>query len=168
MQGTPNIRLASAADLDALVQLAVAFRDHLGQSSPMQEDFRRSFAMLLGSDEAEFLLACDAQEAALGYVQCRYRHSAWVSALTAEIEDVFVIREGRRCGVALRLVETAIARAAARGCRVIGLNTNERNEAAVALYRRLGFRAERARWREGRQLWFEKVIEFSGTACSAS
>jgi ribosomal protein S18 acetylase RimI-like enzyme len=168
MQEIPNIRLASATDLDALVQLAGAFRDHLGQSNPTQEDFRRSFAMLLQSDEAEFLLACDAQEAALGYIQCRYRYSAWFSALTAEIEDVFVIREERRCGLGLRLVETAIARAAARGCRIIGLNTNERNEAAVALYRRLGFRAEHARWQEGRQLWFEKVIKADGTACRAS
>jgi ribosomal protein S18 acetylase RimI-like enzyme len=168
MQGIPNIRLASAADLDALVQLAGAFRDHLGQSSPAQEDFRRSFSMLLESDETEFLLACDGQQAALGYVQCRYRYSAWVSALTAEIEDLFVIREARRYGVGLLLLEVAIARAAARGCRVIGLNTNERNEAAVALYRRLGFHAERARWQEGRQLWFEKVIEVTGTACSTS
>jgi len=33
---------------------------------------------------------------ALGYVQARYRYSAWTTGLEAELEDVFVIREARR------------------------------------------------------------------------
>jgi hypothetical protein len=71
-----QIRTASAADLDALVSLAAAFRDHLGQSTPSEADFRISIAALLRDTDTEFILACGGPETAIGYVQCRYRYSA--------------------------------------------------------------------------------------------
>jgi GNAT superfamily N-acetyltransferase len=43
-------------------------------------------------------------------------------ALEAELEDVFVVREVRRRGVGQRLVASAIARAAAKGYRSLGLS----------------------------------------------
>lgn len=159
METDLKIRIAREADLDALVYLAAAFRDQLGQSTPRDADFRQSVAVLLKDAGTEFLLACNAQGASLGYVQCRYRYSAWTSGLEAEIEDAFVVREARRRGVGLGLVEFAIARATERGCRSIGLNTNECNEGALALYQRLGFRAERALWRGGRQLWLQRSLD---------
>jgi ribosomal protein S18 acetylase RimI-like enzyme len=153
-----RIRIASAADLGALVRLAGAFRDHLGLLTPLDADLRASIALLLQDAGTEFFLAREAHGMPLGYVQARYRYSAWTSGLEAELEDVFVIREARRGGVGLRLIAFAITRATARGCRTIGLNTNERNAGAVALYERLGFRAERALWQGGRQLWLTKPL----------
>jgi ribosomal protein S18 acetylase RimI-like enzyme len=154
-----TIRMAREADLESLVRLAAAFRDHLGQSTPSDAAFRVSIAAFLQDAGAEFFLAWDAQQGAIGYVQARYRYSAWTSALEAELEDVFVVPEARRRGVGLRLVQFAIARANERACRSMGLNTNERNEGALALYRRLGFRSERPRWQGGRQLWLNKPLE---------
>jgi ribosomal protein S18 acetylase RimI-like enzyme len=153
-----RIRLASEGDLDALVHLAAAFRDHLQQSMPSDADFRASITCLLKDAGTEFCLACRPGGASLGYVQSRYRYSAWTSALTAELEDVFVIYEVRRQGVGRQLVEFAIARAIARGCRTMSLNTNERNAPALALYQALGFVAERAFWKGGRQLWLERPL----------
>src|SRR5262249_44433363 len=117
-----------------------------------------SITCLLKDAGTEFFLACRPGGASLGYVQSRYRYSAWTSALTAELEDVFVISEVRRQGVGRQLVDFAIARAIARGCRTVGLNTNERNAPALALYRDLGFVAERAFWKGGRQLWLERPL----------
>jgi ribosomal protein S18 acetylase RimI-like enzyme len=154
-----KIRMAGETDLDALVRLATAFRDHLGQLRPSEGDFRHSLAILLKDAGTEFFLALDALGAALGYVQARYRYSAWTSALEAELEDVFVVPEARRHGVGLRLLEFAMARAIDRGCRSIGLNTNERNTGALALYRKCGFVAKRARWDGGRQLWLLRSLE---------
>jgi ribosomal protein S18 acetylase RimI-like enzyme len=154
-----TIRMAREADLESLVRLAAAFRDHLGQSTPSDAAFRASIAALLQDAGTEFFLAWDAQQGAIGYVQARFRYSAWTSALEAELEDVFVVPEARRRGVGLRLVQFAIARANERACRSMGLNTNERNEGALALYRRLGFRSERPRWQGGRQLWLNKPLE---------
>jgi ribosomal protein S18 acetylase RimI-like enzyme len=153
-----EIRLASEADLEALVHLATAFRDHVGLSTPVEADLRASIAQLLQDAATEFFLACKACGTPLGYVQARYRYSAWTTALEAELEDVFVIREARRSGVGLRLVEFAVTCAIARGCRIIGLNTNERNVGAVALYRRLGFETARVLWQGGRQLWLTKSL----------
>jgi ribosomal protein S18 acetylase RimI-like enzyme len=155
----PTIRVAREADLDALVRLAAAFRDHLGQSLPSEVEFRQSLARLLKDAGTEFVLACDALGAALGYVQARYRYLAWTSALEAELEDVFVVREARQQGVGLRLMELTMARAIARGCRSMGLDTNERNTGALALYRKCGFVAERVRWDGGRQLWLVRSLE---------
>jgi ribosomal protein S18 acetylase RimI-like enzyme len=153
------IHLAREADLDALVRLAVAFRDHVGQSTPSAGEFCSSIAMLLRDASAEFFLASTPTAAGVGYVQCRYRYSAWMLALEAELEDVFVVRKARRRGVGQQLVAFAIARATAKGCRSLGLSTNERNAEAVSLYQRLGFVAESARWQGGRQLWLQRTLE---------
>jgi ribosomal protein S18 acetylase RimI-like enzyme len=156
-----EIRLASEADLEALVRLAAAFRDHLGLSTPVEADLHASITQLLQDAATEFFLACTACGRPLGYVQARYRYSAWTTALEAELEDVFVLREARRRGVGWRLVAFAVTRATARGCRTIGLNTNERNVGAVALYQRLGFETARALWQGGRQLWLTKALTSS-------
>jgi ribosomal protein S18 acetylase RimI-like enzyme len=153
-----TIRIAREADLDSLVRLAAAFRDDLGQSTPFEVDFRVSIAALLQDAGTEFVLALNAQKGAIGYVQARYRSSAWTSAPEAELEDVFVVPDARRRGVGLQLVRFAIARAIERGCCSMGLNTNENNDGALAFYNRLGFRAERPRWQGGRQLWLNKPL----------
>ncbi len=158
METELKIQIAREADLNSLVRLAAAFRDRLGQSTPSDADFRESIALLLNDAKTEFFLACDVQGNNLGYVQCRYRYSAWISGLEAELEDVFVVREARRRGVGRRLVEFAIDRSRERGCSAIGLNTNERNENAIGLYQRLGFRSLRPLW-GGRQLWLDKSLE---------
>jgi ribosomal protein S18 acetylase RimI-like enzyme len=157
----PPCFAAGAADLDDLVRLVVRFRDHLGESSPVEGQLRRSLETLLGDPLTEFLLLRD-ESGAIGYVQLRYRHSAWRSAPEAELEDLFVVAEARGRGAGRRLVEAAVAGAARRGCRSVGLNTNERNAGALALYRSAGFAAERARWEDGRQLWLERAIEPDG------
>jgi ribosomal protein S18 acetylase RimI-like enzyme len=154
-----TIRIAHEEDLEWLVRLAAAFRDHVGQSTPSEAEFRTSIAALLQDVGTEFFLACDRPGAVLGYVQVRYRYSAWTSALEAELEDVFVVPEARRRGVGRRLVKFAIARATARGCRSMGLNTNERNVDALALYQQVGLRSERPRRQGGRQLWLTKSLE---------
>lgn len=94
-----SIRIASTPDLESLVQLAGAFRDHLQQSSPSNAEFWDAIARLLQDPDTEFFLAQDAQGIALGYIQCRYRYSAWVAGYQAELEDVFVLPEVRRQGV---------------------------------------------------------------------
>jgi ribosomal protein S18 acetylase RimI-like enzyme len=154
-----TIHVASEADLEALVRLAVACRDHVGQTAPSAEEFCAAIAKLLHDASAEFFLARTPARAAVGSVPCRDRDSAWLLALEAELEDAFVVPEARRRGEVQRLVACAMARATAKGCRALGLSTRERNTAAVRLYRRVGLVAESARWRGGRQLWLQRTLE---------
>lgn len=158
MAAAVTVRRASAADLDALVELALGLRDHLEQTAPSAAEFHAGFARLLAEDAARFFLALSGADRPVGYVQCRMRFSAWSGGTDVELEDVFVAGAARGAGVGRALVEAVLAHAAAAGCRVAGLTTNERNAAALALYRRLGFAAERARWRGGRQLWLERRL----------
>ncbi len=153
------IESACDADLDDLAQLMIAFRDYLGQAQPSAAEFRDSVGILLKDPDTELLVARNTDGTPVGYAQVRYRYSAWIPGLGAEIEDLFVLPFARRQGIGLELAESVIARARQRSCRVIGLNTNERNEAALSLYQGLGFTAERASWNGSRQLWLEKSIE---------
>jgi len=65
-----------------------------------------------------------------------------VAADEAEILTVCVLPEARRAGVGRFLLEGALAQAEAGGVRRLILEAAEDNEAALALYRRLGFRQE--------------------------
>ncbi|MEO8603001.1 MAG: GNAT family N-acetyltransferase [bacterium] len=152
------VRQATGADVEALVGLAVGLRDHLGQTVPRAAAFHDAFARLIASGAARFFVAGADCAAALGYVQCRYRDSAWSGGVDIELEDVFVAAASRRGGVGRALLEYVLADAQRRGCRIAGLTTNERNAPALALYGRLGFVAERARWHGGRQLWLERRL----------
>ena len=159
MRHEPEIGIATEQDLDALTGLMAAFRDHLGQPEPPDHALRASLAYLLTDKDTEFLVVRSQGEALLGYAQLRYRYSAWVSGLEAHLEDLYIVLPARGLRVGTRLLRGALARAAHRGARMVGLNTNERNAMAVGLYRRAGFVCERGRWEGGRQLWFEKPLE---------
>ena len=64
------------------------------------------------------------------------------------LEDLFVREAARGTGLGTGLVEAALERARDRGCRRVELDTNEANEAALAIYRRLGF-SERSKSPDG-------------------
>jgi GNAT superfamily N-acetyltransferase len=146
-------RLAVASDLEALVSLAVEFRNFLAQDDPAEASFRAGIGALLRDPAVEFLIVDGA-----GYAQCRYRLSLWHEGMEAELEDLFVTAAARGRGTGRQLLELALERAAARGCQSIGVQTNERNRNALALYERFGFFNARARWQGGRQLWLDRSL----------
>lgn|SRR5208282_3883344 len=153
-----TVAIANGSDLLALVALALEFRDHLRQPEPSLHSLTTSFRALLADSGTEFFIARTRAGDAVGYIQCRYRYSAWTSAWDAELEDVFVSSPARRNGIGRQLVEFAVSRATEKQCRLVGLNTNERNEPALVLYADLGFRADREVWEGGRQLWLKKWL----------
>ena len=137
----------------------VAFRDHFGERAPSGREIAASVARLLGDPDTEFIVAQSDAGEFLGYVQARYRYSVWLSGSESQLEDVFVSRSSRGTGVGLRLLEAAMVQAQKRGCRFVGLNTNERNADALRLYARAGFSAARERWQGGRQLWLTRAAK---------
>lgn len=150
--------MAQGADLELLIPLVVAFRDHLQQRVPSQSQVASSLERLLTDPATDFIVALSEAGTPVGYAQVRYRHSLWVAGLEAQLDDLFVLAPSRERGLGADLLEAVVARAGMRGCSLIGLNTNERNAAALRLYARFGFSAERAQWRGGRQLWLERAI----------
>ena len=153
-----RLRVATTADADAIAALVAAFRDFLAQAEPADAAVRTRLPQLLADPATEFLLAEGAAGAAVGYLQIRFRASLWYGA-DAEVEDLYVAGAARAAGVGRQLFAFAVERARARGCRHLGLTTNERNQAAQALYASFGLDARRARWDGGRQIWLDRDLE---------
>jgi ribosomal protein S18 acetylase RimI-like enzyme len=138
-----HVWLAGERDLDEVTRLIVAFRDWWGKDVPSDETIRAVVSSLLGDPMTEYLLASPASgEPAGGVCQLRYRLSVWTGAEDCWLEDLYVLGEARRGGIGRSLVEAALDRARARGCRRIELDVNEQNTAALQFYRALGFTTE--------------------------
>ena len=134
---------AEPHEAEQVASLLVAFRNHLGFDRPSDDSFLASVERLIEDPATEYLLgALETGEPAAGVVQLRFRWSVWRAAEDCELEDLFVAPQVRRGGLGRALVAAAIDRARARGCRRIALDTAERNEGAVALYRSFGFSDE--------------------------
>jgi ribosomal protein S18 acetylase RimI-like enzyme len=139
----PRVWLASAEDVDAVSSLIAAFRDWWGNDRPSLELIRDTAGVLLSDPATEFLLAAPADgDPAAGICQLRYRLSLWTGAEDCWLEDLYVADDARRAGLGRALVNAAVERAEARGCKRIELDVNESNAAALAFYESLGFSTE--------------------------
>jgi len=156
---TARAWVARPDEAEAVANLLVAFRDHNGHDWPSANAFLASVERLFEDRDAEFLLAaCDDDSPPSGVLQLRFRFSVWTAAPDAWLEDLFVLEGARGAGVGHALLELAIARAGERGAKRIELDTNEDNEAALALYWRSGF-SERSKGNEGRDLFLGRPLD---------
>jgi ribosomal protein S18 acetylase RimI-like enzyme len=129
--------------VDAVSVLIAAFRSWWGKDEPSLEQIRATTAVLIDDPNTEFLLAAPADGTpAAGVCQLRYRLSVWTGADDCWLEDLYVDESARGTGLGRALVEAAVERAAARGCRRMELDVNEQNTAALAFYEQLGFTTE--------------------------
>jgi ribosomal protein S18 acetylase RimI-like enzyme/catechol 2,3-dioxygenase-like lactoylglutathione lyase family enzyme len=154
-----TIRRAGTADLEALVRLAVAFRDHRAErKGPSEADYRAAYTALLVDRTSDFLIAEGAGGAPEGFLLARYRPCSEGAGVECEIQDLFVVAEAQRRGIGRRLVARAVELASERGAVAVTLTTNERNAVALALYESEGFGAESERWEGARQLWLKRDL----------
>ena len=158
MSATPRAWVAQPDEAEAIADLLVAFRDHMGSSWPSDNAFLASVERLLEDRDTEFLLASTDDDAPpAGVLQLRFRFSVWKAAADAWLEDLYVAAEARRAGLGDALVALAIERAQVRGARRIELDCNEHNTGAQALYERHGFSA-RSKGGEGRDLFLGRSL----------
>ncbi len=155
---TARAWVAQPDEAEAIAGLLVEFRDHNGRDWPSENAFLASVERLLEDRDTEFLLATpDDDSPPAGVLQLRFRFSVWKAAPDAWLEDLFVRKQARRCGVADALVRLAIGRALDRGAKRIELDTNEDNAAALALYRLHGF-SPRSKGGSGRDLFLGRSL----------
>ena len=159
---TARVWRAEPAEAETVARLLVAFRDHLDHDWPSDNAFLAGVERLVELADTDFLLAApDDDSAPAGVCQLRFRHSLWTAAPDCWLEDLYVEPEARRAGCGAALVQAALDRAAERGCRRIELDTNEANEAALALYHRFGF-SETLKSAPARDLFLGRRIEPAG------
>jgi ribosomal-protein-alanine acetyltransferase len=125
----PAIRAARPADIDDLVALETrAFAtDRLS---------RRALRHAITTPTSAILVA-EAGGRVAGYVLVAFRKGSRV----AHLASIAVDPGQARAGVGRALVQAAEAQALARGVAGLRLEVRRDNPAAIALYRRLGYRA---------------------------
>lgn len=137
----PSFKFAaarSAADIAAARTLFSEYAQGLGVDLAFQ-DFATELQTLPGKyapPAGELLLARAADGAVLGCVALRPLEGAGI----CEMKRLYVRPEGRRRGLGGALVAAILTEAEARSYREIRLDTLPEMAAALALYRRFGFR----------------------------
>lgn len=139
MSAAPRVWLAEPHEAEAVADLLVAFRDHMGRDWPSANAFLANVERLMEQGEADFLLAAADDAPPAGVCQLRYRFGIWYAAEDCWLEDLYVRPDGRRGGLGGALVAAALERARARGCRRVELDVSDANGPALALYARHGF-----------------------------
>jgi ribosomal protein S18 acetylase RimI-like enzyme len=157
-----RIRLAGPGDAAAVAALVAGFRDHLRAAAPSDADIERRLPEVLADPAIEYACAWS-EGGAVGYAQSRFWTSLWARGIEAQLDDLFVVPAARGHELGRALLRFALARARARGALRFGLNTNERNEAAQALYRSEGLAPQsHALYPGGREVFWVKDLAAAG------
>lgn len=125
---TPALRVASAADLDAIMALEEA-------TFPTDAWTRDAMAAELAGPHGHYLVAEDGDRV-IGYAGLLAPRGAG----QADIQTVAVAAEARRRGVGRALVSALLEEAARRAATEVFLEVRADNPAARDLYADLGFR----------------------------
>lgn len=139
-----RFREATETDLPAIVRLLAddplgATRERL--ADPLPPAYGRAFTAIAADPNHELLVA-DRDGEVLGVLQLTFLPSlTWQGSWRAMVEGVRVARAARGSGVGQAMLEEAIRRARARGCRMVQLTTDKTRADAHRFYERLGFRA---------------------------
>lgn len=152
------VRVADPHEAEQVAGLLIGFRDHLGHARPSDNAVLAGVERLMDDHWTDFLLA-DHDGRPAGVCQLRYRWGIWLAGTDCLLEDLFVADAARGAGLGRALVAAALDRARERGARRIELDANERNDAAVALYRSFGFATESSAYDGGRDLYFRLHLD---------
>ena len=139
-----DIRRATLDDLDLVAPLFDGYRRYYGQAS----DLPRAKAFLrerLERNESAILLAMRDGQAA-GFTQLYPMFSSVRTARLWILNDLFVVENARRSGVARALLDAAAAFAREQGAAGLMLETMRDNAPARALYRAAGWHEDDTQW----------------------
>ncbi|MQY26045.1 GNAT family N-acetyltransferase [Nocardia aurantia] len=136
---SPTVRAAGPIDPAAVAALAVAFYTETGSGCD-EQNLAGNLATLLASPTARVAVV-DSGDRLLGYAVTTTGFGL-ESGPIAVLDDLFVVPEARRAGLAGRLIDDSIAWARERGCRSLELVVapNGRDVGHLfAYYRKRGF-----------------------------
>jgi len=123
--GAESVWVARLDEAEAVADLLVQFRDHMGRDWPSANAFLAGVEKLMERPDVDYLLGAPHDDAPpAGVAQLRYRYGIWLAGEA--------------------LVEATLKRARERGCRRVELDVSDGNPAAFALYERFGFSTGKA------------------------
>ena len=95
---------------------------------------------------------------AVGLINCLQTFSTFKCRPVLNIHDVIVREDFRQRGIAQAMFSLVKSHAKEKGCCKLSLEVLSKNEAAMALYKKLGFDAYELHPKMGQALFWEKVI----------
>jgi GNAT superfamily N-acetyltransferase len=136
-------RQASVADLDLVAPLFDAYRIFYGKPSDVA--LARAFLQARFQHHQSVIFIAQAPDgAALGFSQLYPSFSSVSAARIFILNDLYVVAQARRTGVAVSLLDAAAEYARAVGAIGLTLSTGVDNTSAQALYASLGWVRETA------------------------
>jgi GNAT superfamily N-acetyltransferase len=139
----PRIRLASAADLDAMVDLIGALFTLEPDNAFDAGKARRGLGMLLARPDAAALWVAEDDGVVIGLCSAQINISTVEGGPVAWIEDVIVKPEARGQGIGRQLLDAVDSWATRRGLTRLQLLADRQNEPALDFYRHLDWRETR-------------------------
>ncbi len=144
MSNPVTFRKATRSDLPAIV--AMLADDHLGQSredpsSPPNQLYLAAFDAI-EADDNQLLAVADSGGEIVGCLQLSFvpglsRLGMW----RGQIESVRIAGSQRGQGTGRAMIEWAIDRCRARGCKLVQLTSDKARPDAIRFYEQLGFKA---------------------------
>lgn len=130
-----DVRMASAADAEAIGRLLHAFNTEYDDVTPGPAALAQRVRSLMAGDMRVLLAGAGPD----GLAVLRFRPSIWSSALECYLAELYVVPALRGRGIGRALMEAAIDLARREGADHMDLGTSEDDVAAMALYERMGF-----------------------------
>lgn len=137
------IKQATIHDVGRIAPLFDAYRQFYGKTSDI-ELARVFLTDRFKHQESIIFLAIDGADVTLGFTQLYPAFSSTRAARTYILNDLFVVPEARRTGVAKALLEEAARFARIAGAVRLSLSTAHTNISAQKLYESLGWKREEA------------------------
>ena len=152
MSKAPSFREATCEDLSKLI--ALLRDDELGQRRENNANlatYAQAFQAIL-DDPNHYILILENDEELIGCVQVSYLPNlTFKGSWRAQLEGVRIRSAHRGRGLGKLLIQEAIKRAKAHGCKIIQLTTNRERSEAVAFYESLDFQGSHV----GMKLYFD-------------
>jgi ribosomal protein S18 acetylase RimI-like enzyme len=138
---TMTVRPATVHDLDTVAALFDAYRQFYRQP-PDRQRARDFLAERFRHHESIVFLAQDGSGAAIGFTQLYPLFSSVSANRKYLLNDLYVVPEARRSGVARQLLGAAAQFARANGAASMSLSTAVDNQPAQRLYESLGWKRD--------------------------
>lgn len=136
--GDPQLRLANASDVDALVGLMSAFNASQGYGFD-PEAGRRNLGDFLATPACGRIWLLLSEGRPLGYLVLAFGFSFEYGGRDAFIDEFFLDESVRGRGWGRRALESVLREARALGVNAVHLEVEAENERARGLYERTGF-----------------------------
>jgi GNAT superfamily N-acetyltransferase len=133
------VRAATVDDVDLLHRFSVDLSTYEDEPNAVQATPQSLARDGFGENPQFAALIAERAGKPVGFALYTFNYSVWTSARGIFVEDIWVVPEERRAGVARALIRALAQECAAKGFRRIDLNVLDWNPAR-GFYERIGFK----------------------------